>query len=226
VFGDLVSIVMLDDRQYRSPQACPKPGRRGSNRVSDCAELADPVRTKLGTRQEAWLTAQLAESTARWNLLAQGTVMAYLDEQPGPGERFWTDGWSGYPAARERLLGSLQATRARNPICLSGDIHSFLAARLNRVPADPASPVVATEFVTTSITSQGLSARTIEERLRENPGLLAGTSQYRGYLRLDLHRDRAQADMVAMDTVTEPDSGSRVFASFTVADGVAGPMRS
>ena len=32
-FGDLANVLMLDDRQYRSPQACPKPGRRGSNRV-------------------------------------------------------------------------------------------------------------------------------------------------------------------------------------------------
>jgi alkaline phosphatase D len=89
----------------------------------------------------------------------------------------------------------------RNPVCLSGDIHSFLAARLNRDAADPTSPVVAAEFVTTSVSSQGLPAKTIEDRLRENPSLLAGTSEYRGYLRLDLHRERAQIDMVAMDTV-------------------------
>jgi alkaline phosphatase D len=225
-FGDLANIVMLDDRQYRSPQACPKPGRRGANRVSDCAELASPERSKLGARQEAWLAAHLAESKARWNLLAQGTVVAHVDEQPGPGERYWTDGWSGYPAARARLLAALEASRARNPICLSGDIHAFLAAKLNRVAADPDSPVVAAEFVTTSISSQGVPEKMIEERLGENPGLLAGTSRYRGYLRLDLYRDRAQADMVAIDSVLEPDSGSRVFASFSVEDGRPGPVRS
>jgi alkaline phosphatase D len=225
-FGDLVNIVMLDDRQYRSPQACPKPGRGGANRVRDCAELVAPERTKLGARQEAWLTASLAESKSRWNLLAQGTVMAHIDEQPGPGERYWTDGWSGYPAARARLLGSLEATRVRNPICLSGDIHAFLAARLNRVAADPASPVIAAEFVTTSISSQGLPPKSIDDRLAENPGLLAGTSRYRGYLRLDLHRDRAQADMVAIDSVLVPDSGARVFASFSVRDGQPGPVPS
>jgi len=224
-FGDLASILMLDDRQYRSPQACPKPGRRGANRASNCAARTAPDRTKLGARQEAWLAARLAESKARWNLLAQGTVMANIDEQPGPGETYWTDGWSGYPAARERLFASLEETRVRNPICLSGDIHSFLAARLNRNAADPASPVVATEFVTTSISSQGLPRKMIEDRLKENPGLLAGTSEYRGYLRLDLHRNRAQADMVAMDTVFERESRSHVFASFTIEDGSPLPLR-
>ena len=225
VFSSLANVLMLDDRQYRSPQACPKPGRRGSNRVSDCAERTAPERSKLGARQEAWLAARLAESKARWNLLAQGTVMANIDEQSGPGETYWTDGWSGYPAARARLFATLQATRVRNPVCLSGDIHSFLAARLNRDAADPASPVVAAEFVTTSVTSQGLPAKMIEDRLRENPSLLAGTSEYRGYLRLDLHRERAQIDMVAMDTVFEPESRSHVFASFTIEDGSPGPVR-
>jgi alkaline phosphatase D len=224
-FGNLANVLMLDDRQYRSPQACPKPGRRGSNRVSDCAGRTAPERSKRGARQEAWLAARLAESKARWNLLAQGTVIANIDEQPGPGETYWTDGWSGYPAARDRLFATLQATRVRNLVCLSGDIHSFLAARLHRDAADPASPVVAAEFVTTSVSSQGLPAKMIEDRLRENPSLLAGTSEYRGYLRLDLHRERAQIDMVAMDTVFEPESRSRIFASFTIEDGSPGPVR-
>jgi alkaline phosphatase D len=224
-FGDLVTVLLLDDRQYRSPQACPRPGRRGSNRVTDCAERIAPERTKLGARQEAWLAARLAESQTRWNLLAQGTVMANLDEQPGPGERYWTDGWSGYPAARERLFATLEATRVRNPVCLSGDIHSFLAAKLNRNAADPASPVVAAEFVTTSVSSQGLAAKTIEERLTENPSLLVASSEYRGYLRLDLRRERTQVNMVAMDTVLERESRSRVFASFTLEDGSPVPVR-
>jgi alkaline phosphatase D len=224
-YGGLVNVLMLDERQYRSPQACPRPGRRGANRVSDCAELGSPERTKLGSRQEGWLVAQLAESKARWNLLAQGTVMAHIDEQRGPGERVWTDSWSGYPAARERLFAALETTRVRNPVCLSGDIHSFLAAKLNRAASDPASPVVATEFVTTSISSQGVSGKMIEDRLAENPSLLTGSSQYRGYLRLDVTPERLRADMVALDTVKEPVSGSRIFASFTVEDGRPGPLR-
>src|SRR6185295_14293758 len=56
-FGDLASIYTLDQRQYRSPEACPKPGRGGSNRVavSECPELEDPSRTMLGKPQEKWL---------------------------------------------------------------------------------------------------------------------------------------------------------------------------
>ena len=35
----------------------------------------------------------------------------------------------------------------------------------------------------------------------------------------------AQIDMVAMDTVFEPESRSHVFASFTIEDGSPGPVR-
>jgi hypothetical protein len=105
---------MLDERQYRSPQACPQPGQRGANRVSECAKLWLEELTKLGARQEAWLDARLATSKARWNLLAQGTVMAYVDETAGPGERFWTDSWNGYPAARRRLLDTPVARREQS----------------------------------------------------------------------------------------------------------------
>jgi alkaline phosphatase D len=224
-FGGLADVVMLDERQYRSPQACPRPGRSGGNRVSDCAELFDSQRTKLGARQEQWLAARLAASKARWNLLAQGTVVARIDEQPGPGERFWTDAWNGYPAARERLLDTLVTTRAANPVVLSGDIHAFLVANLNQRPADFASPIVASEFTTTSITSRGVSQKAVDERLSENPNLLLASSQYRGYLRLDLRAERLEADLVAMQTVERPDAGRSLLAKFVVEAGRPGPVR-
>jgi alkaline phosphatase D len=221
-FGDLVNVLMLDDRQYRSVQACPAPGKRGANRVIDCAELASPERTKLGARQEEWLGARLAASASRWNLLAQGTVMAYVDEQPGPGERFWTDGWNGYPAARERLLGALTTANARNPVVLSGDIHAFGAANVNRVPADPASPIVTSELTTTSISSQSLPQSQLDQRRADSPSVLWLNGESRGYLRLDITPERLQADMIGLDTVIEPDSQRRVTASFVIDDGRPG----
>jgi alkaline phosphatase D len=224
-YGQLLNLFMLDERQYRSPQACPPPGRRGSSRVENCAELFLPERTKLGARQEAWLDARLEASKARWNLLAQGTVMAYVDEQPGPGERFWTDGWNGYPAARQRLLDSLVARRVSNPVVLSGDIHAFLAADLNQQPADPASPIVAAEFTTTSISSYGVPLKAIEERMADNPSLRFATPEYRGYLRLDVTPERLYAEMFGLEAPRDPNSRQRTVASFAVDSGRPGVQR-
>jgi alkaline phosphatase D len=200
-FGGLVNLLMLDERQYRAPQACPRPGRRGSNRVTDCAALFDPARSKLGARQEEWLAAELAASKAQWTLLAQGTVMAHMDEQPGPGQRYWTDGWNGYPVARDRLLDTLATTKAPNPVVLSGDIHAFVVANLNQRAAELDSPVVASELTTTSISSQGAPQKAVDERLPENPNLLLANSERRGYLLLDADRERLQAELVAMESV-------------------------
>lgn len=217
-FGDLASIALLDQRQYRSRQACLPAGKWGGQRVVPCAELDDPSRTMLGGAQEQWLQATLTGSRARWNLLAQGVVMSYVDEDPGEGRRFWSDGWSGYPPARKRLLDFLAERRISNPVVLAGDIHSFVAGVLNATPDDPGSPAVATELVTTSISSQGLPDSLIRN-IAANPNIAHVSSTHRGYLRIDVSRERLHADLIAMDDVTRRDSGRSTLAAFVVEHG-------
>ncbi|MGH8721246.1 MAG: alkaline phosphatase D family protein, partial [Burkholderiales bacterium] len=124
-WGQLGRFYPLDGRQYRSRQACPRRGRGGSNTVDvdKCGALADSARSMLGHAQERWLEGALGESRARWNFLAQQTRMAQFDQKPGPGRRAWTDGWDGYPAARQRLLDFLAEKRIANPVVLGGDVH-------------------------------------------------------------------------------------------------------
>ena len=221
-YGDLARFYVLDGRQYRTPHACPPPGRRGGGRVSNCAELDDPRRTMLGTRQRDWLLGRLGASRSRWNVLAQQTVMAYMDEDPGPGERFATDSWSGYPGERALLMDFLAESSVPNPIVLSGDIHAFVVADLNQRPADLESPIVAAELTSTSITSQALPQRTLNEMTRGNANIKLGDAEHRGYVRLDLDRERARADLVAMQTVRTRDPRSGVLASFEIEAGRPG----
>src|SRR5688500_13903795 len=67
--------------------------------------------------------------------------------------RYWADGWNGYAAARTRLVDFLAERKIANPVVLSGDIHAFLVNDVHRHADDASSPIVATELVTTSITS-------------------------------------------------------------------------
>ena len=223
-FGDLASIFVLDQRQYRSTQACGQPGRAGGSRVDPCEELGAQSRTMLGERQESWLYTGLADSRARWNLLAQGTVMAHVDEQPGAGRRYWTDAWNGYPAARQRLMNALAERRVSNPVVLSGDIHAFVVSRLHRDAADLDSPVVASELVTTSISSQALAQKTLDVWRGENPNVLLANSEHRGYLRLNVTRDRLQADLMALASEKDSGSGVRTLQTFVIESGQPGPM--
>jgi alkaline phosphatase D len=221
-FGTLANVLMLDSRQYRSPLACTRPYWRGSRKVN-CAELQNPERTKLGAIQESWLQQRLARSDATWNVLAQGTVMTNLNE--GDDGQLWSnDNWNGYPAARERLMTVLTETGAKNPLVLSGDIHAFLVANLHRTPQNTDSPIVASEFVTSSISSQADTQARFDALRARNPNLLLANSEKRGYVRLHLTSERARADLIGMDSVVEASAGAKVVASYVVEAGRPGPM--
>ena len=226
-WGRLARFHVLDDRQHRSPLACPKPGRGGSNVVlaRACAALRNPARTMLGGEQEAWLAQGLSTSKARWNLLAQQTLVAQSSGVPvqAPGDgRFWTDGWDGYPAARRRLIDAIANSGARNPLVLSGDVHTFYAAELRRdfnQPVSKANPVVAAEFCGTSITSSSRPQARTQENVARNPHILYGRSDRRGYMLLEISPKTAQARFMALDEVRAPASKQSLLAAFAVEDG-------
>ena len=225
-FGRLAQIHLLDDRQYRSPQPCAAPGRGGANVVEDCAERLDPRLTMFGGAQESWLQAGLDRSPARWNVLAQQTLMAQLDRKPGPGQLFWTDGWDGYPAARRRLLDYLGRRKPANPIVVGGDVHSFWVTDLKADFDDPRSPVVGTEFVGTSITSQFRRRQEeVDALLADNPHIKLANGARRGYLRMEITPARLRADLRTVRGVARPRAEADTLASFVVEDGRPGAVR-
>jgi alkaline phosphatase D len=226
-FGSLANFFVLDDRQYRSPEVCPRPGRGGSNTVdvAECREIADPERQMLGREQGLWLGAGLAASRAKWNILAQQTTMAQFDQKPGPGRSAWTDGWDGYPAARKRLLDFIHERKIQNPVVIGGDVHAFNVNDLKLDFDDPASPVVASEFVGTSITSQSRPQEQINPLLADNPHMKLVDTRYRGYVRVDVSASQMRTDLRAMESVTKPDAPCSTLASFVVEDGKPGPQR-
>jgi len=227
-WGTLARFYVLDDRQYRSWQACPRPNRRGGSNtvnVAECEALGNPNRSMLGRAQEHWLSAALAQSGARWNLIAQQTRMAQFDQLPGEGRRAWTDGWDGYPAARARLFDALLEHRVANPVVLGGDVHLFNVSELKRDFDDPASAAIASEFVCTSITSQGWAQERLNAFLPDNPHMKLLDSRYRGYVRMEVTAKETRADLRAMDSVTHPAAACSTLASFVVEDGRPGPRR-
>jgi len=229
-WGRLARFHVLDDRQYRAVQACPRPNAGGSSSVGPraCPSLRDPRRSMLGLEQEAWLEAGLRSSKARWNILAQQTLMAQSSQVPVLGDdggRFWTDGWDGYPAARRRLLDTVSASRAANPLVLGGDVHTFYAAELRRDfnrPVSRANPLVATEFVGTSVTSSSRPQKRTEEYLAMNPHLRYGRSDRRGWMLLEVTPKETRTRFLGLDDVRDPASRQQVLAQFRVEDGKAG----
>lgn len=233
-WGRLARLHLLDDRQYRSPQACTKADNRGgSNAVfaRACEALRDPRRTMLGAEQEAWLESGLASSRATWNILAQQTLMAQSSSVPivKPEDgRFWTDGWDGYPIARKRLLDTIVRQGAHNPLVLGGDVHTFYATSLRpdfSKPVSKQNPVVATEFVGTSVTSSSRPQAQTVEHVEKNPHMLYGRSDRRGYMLLELTPKQTVTHFMGLDDVRDAKSPIARLASFRVDDGFAGALR-
>ena len=227
-WGTLARFYLLDDRQYRSYHACRRLWRAGEGRAVDvdqCPELARPTRSMLGRAQERWLEHALGASRTAWNILAQQTMMAQLDQKPGPGRIAWTDGWDGYPAARRRLLDFLFEKRISNPVVIGGDVHYFSVSQLKPDFDDPASPVVASEFVGTSITSQAWPQERLDQYRPDNPHMLLADSRYRGYVRVEVTPKRWLAELRAMESVRTREAACNTLASFAVEEGKPGPLR-
>jgi alkaline phosphatase D len=224
-FGDLIEVSVIDGRQYRSREACYGPPNKGGGHLesnASCPERLDAGRTMMGFDQEAWLYSALSHTKAQWNLIAQDVLMAQLREKQDGIDAFWTDDWDGYPANRARLLKRIHDAKVSNPVVVSGDIHSFFANDLRLDADDLSSPIVATEFVGTSIASYGPPYDLIAQALPNNPHVHFFESRRRGYVVADLERAHMQVRMRVVSDAHDPKADISTLKTFAVESGRAG----
>jgi len=226
-WGRLAELWTLDARQYRSVQACGREGGAGGRVLSGCDELDDPARSVLGAAQERWLAGGLAASQRPWKLVAQASQLSGSSIATPPfGRRLYSDGWDGYPRARERLLDAIAAAGGGgSTLVLGGDVHRHVAAQLHQRPDDPRSPVVAAEFVCSSVTSRGLSEALMAAIRASNPDLLHARGDERGYASIELTPQAAHCDFRATPHPAQPGAALHSQARFVVEAGRAGVAR-
>ena len=106
----------------------------------------------------------------------QQTLMARFDwrRDAAAGATYWTDGWDGYAPSRNRLLGAAAARKLGGLVVLGGDVHSHYVADLKADFDDPASPVIASEFCGSSITSLSMPQTELDAHLPFNPHIRYG----------------------------------------------------
>jgi len=180
----------------------------------------------LGTEQERWLDDGLGSSAARWNVLAQQTLIAPFESRAADGGYdIWTDGWDGYAAARTRLLDGIAARGIGNVVALGGDMHAFYVTDLKTDFAHDAAAPVATEFVGTSITSHDVDYAAVSADLPHNPHVRYFDSRWRGYLRCEVTPQTWRTDLRIVDNVENAASRADTLATFHVEDGRAGAQR-
>ena len=242
-WGELLTLIMLDTRLYgRDIQ--PNVGEDVSAE-SIAAALEDPARRMLGAEQEEWLRLALEESSeTTWQLIGQQVMVARMeppDLEPlvdADGPSYFKpealqqviasskahhpqvlDVWDGYPAAKEDFLRDLAAF-ANNPVVLSGDLHTAMAADLQ---LSTGGPTVAVEMMTTSVSSPGLSAYFPDKyphavrdgTLAQNPHFRFLDLDHRGWLCVTVTADECVGEWHLLDTVLSRDYQSRVASRLT-----------
>jgi len=221
-FGPLAEFFVLDTRQYRTDQPC------GDGNKPPCPEMTAPDQTMFGPAQEKWLMDGLSTSKAQWNILCNQVMMAKIDRRAGDDELYPMDQWSGYETARLRFMRFLAQTKPSNPVVVTGDVHSSWVCDLRERFRDASSPVVATEFTGTSISSGGDGLDmppTVAAYLSDNPQVKFHNAQ-RGYVSCELNSKIMTARYPVVDRVTVPQSPIRIRASFTVESGRPGARKS
>ncbi|WP_238580843.1 alkaline phosphatase D family protein [Streptomonospora alba] len=220
-YGRLADFTMLDTRQYRDDQAC-------SGRLEDdCDARFDRNRSILGERQRKWLLDGFSGSPARWQILGNQSPMTQTDNTPGEGASVWMDPWDGYAADRERVLDAAVQRDVRNLVVVTGDRHQNYAVDLKADYRDEKAPTVATEFVGTSISTNGDGEDLGEQGrrfLEANPHF-AFVNEQRGYVRCTVSPEEWRTDFRVVPYVTQQGAPVSTRASFTVADGTPGVVQ-
>ncbi len=216
-WGSLARFWVLDGRQYRSDQPC-----SDGDKVVPCGEWADPSRTMLGNAQERWLHDGLGTSRASWQVLANQVMVAPFDAAVGGETRLALDQWSGYPAARDRLLGAIAQHAPNRTVVLTGDIHSSWVNELKSSFSARNARTVATELVGTSIASGGdggeRSAYVNDALLAENPHVKWQHNR-RGYFTCAVTPETWRTEYRTVPFVSKPDAPVETSSRWRITRG-------
>lgn len=211
-WGTLATFHLLDTRQFRDDQAC-------GDGFKVCAAADTTSRTITGSAQEAWLLDGLGQHLGTWDVLGQQVFFARQFDASGAGNM---DAWDGYRASRARIQQGWRDRDVRNPLVLTGDVHSAWANDLKADYATPSSATIGTELVCTSITSNGDgSATTTIPNGASNPHLKFYSAR-RGYTLATVSPAQVRADFRAVPKVTEHGAAVSTVKSFVVLDGRPG----
>ncbi|HAP76294.1 MAG TPA: alkaline phosphatase [Acidimicrobiaceae bacterium] len=211
-WGDLLTVAMLDGRQYRTDQAC---GDVRLNLEPPCSEVTAPGRTMLGDEQESWLFDTLDTATTTWKVLGNQVIMA---DATLNGAILNFDMWDGYPEQRDRILQHLADTGSTNVVVVTGDIHFAAVAQLRAGERGTGTPV-AVEFIATSISSDGNVGPELTDVLKSFPDLLDANLVHRGYVLHTVTPEQWTAEYRIVEQIDDPESPVNTWAKFAIDQG-------
>ena len=177
-YGDLVDFIMLDTRIHG----------RDEQVAASSPDVNDTNRTILGADQFAWLKQQLSGSSKQWKVLGQQVMIAPLEAF---GQPVNADQWDGYASDRSKLMNYILDSNVTDVVAITGDIHTSWA---NDMPTatyqSDGTGSAFVEFVTTSVTSPGLSMSVPVSLIQAmNPHIKYTELTHKGFTILEHHEN-------------------------------------
>jgi PhoD-like phosphatase len=158
-------------------------------------------------------------------VIAQQVMMGQLDHDRGRPADLLARRVGRIPVARQRIIDHLAEARIRNPMIITGDWHSTFVNDIKADFSKPNSATVATEFVGTSISSNGdgiIYGPYYGPMVPANPHIKFFDGDRRGYVRCRVDRELWRTDLRMVRTVSRSDAPVKTFASFAVDGRAAG----
>lgn len=243
-FGNLLELVVTDERLYRDGPPC---GLEQTERylTPACPAIRDPRRTMLGVEQREWFVDTLARSGRTWKVwgnqvmamqlkILQSYAALLLPQNPPSSDLYFTlDQWDGYQHERAEVLSRLRDAGVTDLIAVTGDIHTYMAGNLKVNFDDPLESPVGVEFICSSVTSANFgelatfgngipvpsAADTTAIVRASNPHIQYFNSFTHGYNLVELTPEYAYCTMKAVDTIKAPYSTIETLKRFRVMRG-------
>ena len=239
-FGDLVDLVLTDERLFRDPprEAIPTVDNVGPHREP-------PGRSMLGEEQREWLLDTVTGSDAIWTLWADEVLTMPLRVGSGPLSVYPVQGgWDGYTRERQLIAEHIAEADVDNFVTVTGDMHCYIAGyqqtsypgRVTGGEGVAQGERFGVEFMTPAITSINVAealhlTRGTRKKITEpllswlipkmNPHIDFFDSHNWGYSVLEFTREECRFVAYAVDkTDNSPDADREVMVAYRVPEGV------
>ena len=217
-WGTLANFIMLDERQYRTDQAC---GDATLQLTPPCDEVRSPGRTMTGADQQQWFFDRLNESRSTWNIVGNEVVMTDVTIK---GAVLNYDQWDGYPEQRETVLRYIRDNQFNNVVMVTGDIHLNGVGNLTLSGTDGTRTTVATELVGTSISSGGLLPEGVDSLVKASIPDLVYFNQQRGWCHNTVTAERWTAEYRVVENNLVENSPVSVGGTFHITPDKPGAI--
>ena len=240
-FGDLLEVIVTDERLFRS---APREGLPTERAVDPDNE--PPGRTMLGTEQLEWFVEEVTDTDSLWTVWCDEVLTVPFRVGAGRASLYPVPGsWDGYTHERRRIARELDRAGVSNFVTLTGDMHCYIVGYKQSEYRDAIEtrlqgPVPEDDRLGVELMTPAMTSITVAEGLKlggtrletpvgnliargvraQNPHIEYFDSHHNGYSVVTFTRDECVYSAYTVDKTTDAaDAPKELLAAYRVPEG-------